>query len=418
MSLSFAVLRLRNFRLLILTRMFGVMALQCQAVIVGWQVYSLTKDPFMLGLTGLTEAIPAICAAFFAGHVVDSIQNPKTVYRLCYLALTLNTLMLYLFAGGIIPVGHTTLLAIIFSGIFISGIARSCIMPSSFAMLPLIVAKKDLPAASAWQSSVFQIGAIGGPAIAGLIYGGYGPHGAWTIPTSLMFLSFVLLHFINLPSIERIIAKRESTFKSIKAGWSFILGNPVLLSVMTLDMFAVLFGGAVAMLPAYADQVLHVGSEGLGMMRAAPAIGAIGMALYFAVKPMQKVSAKHLLWVVAGFGVSIIGFGLSKVFWLSTLCLALSGCFDSISVVIRLTLMQLLTPDAMRGRVSSVNSMFVISSNEIGAFESGTAARFLGLVPSVVLGGCMTLLVVAVTAILSPRMRRTVVNAEDGKVTS
>jgi len=198
--------------------------------------------------------------------------------------------------------------------------------------------------------------------------------------------------------------------KSIVAGWKFILQKPVLLSVMTLDMFAVLFGGAVAMLPAFADQVLHVGSEGLGALRAAPALGAMVTALFLAVRPMRHLSAKRLLWVVAGFGVCMIGFGLSHIFWLSMLLLILSGMFDCVSMVIRSTLMQLLTPDNMRGRVSSVNSMFVISSNEIGAFESGTVARLIGLVPSVVLGGFATLLVVGVTALLSPQLRRTVVD--------
>ena len=200
--------------------------------------------------------------------------------------------------------------------------------------------------------------------------------------------------------------------RSIAEGWKFIWQSRTLLSVMTLDMFAVLFGGAVAMLPAYADQVLHVGSEGLGLLRAAPAFGAGITALLLAVRPMKEIRASTLLWVVGGFGVCMIGFGISTVFWISMAMLALSGVFDSVSMVIRSTLMQLLIPDHMRGRVSSVNSMFFISSNEIGAFQSGLAAKLLGLVPSVIFGGACALVVVAITALASPKLRKTVVKAD------
>ena len=212
---------------------------------------------------------------------------------------------------------------------------------------------------------------------------------------------------------ETEVHKREPAWISIRNGWAFIFQNPVILGVMLLDMFAVLFGGAVAMLPAYADQVLHVGPEGLGALRAAPAIGAVTTALVLALRPIKKIRTTTMLWSVAGFGVCMIGFGLSKVFWVSMTLLAVSGAFDCVSVVIRATLTQLLTPNAMMGRVSSVKSMFVISSNEIGAFESGTAARLFGLVPSVVGGGIATLIVVAVTLLVSPAMRGTVVNADE-----
>ncbi len=207
--------------------------------------------------------------------------------------------------------------------------------------------------------------------------------------------------------------QREPAVQSIKAGWKFILGNRVLLSVMALDMFAVLFGGAVAILPAFADTVLHIGSEGLGMLRAAPAIGSISMALFLALRPMQHIRARTLLWVITGFGVCMIGFGLSQHFLVAAFFLMLSGAFDSVSMVVRGTLMQLLIPERMRGRVSAVNSMFIISSNEIGAFESGAAASLLGLVPSILFGGAMTLLVVASTALLAPPLRRLVINTED-----
>lgn len=392
--------------------MLGMMALHAQAVIVGWQVYSITKSTFMLGLTGLTEALPAIACALVSGHIVD-ISRPHRIYVSCLGVLALNGIGLWLVAGGMVAAPGGNLLPWIFGGIFLSGLARSFIMPSSFSLLSQIVPRSDIPSASAWLSSGFQFAAISGPALAGIVYGAYGPSVAWLLPATLMSAAFCMLLLMGHgPRGYRNPHHREPAVKSIKAGWRFIWDHPVLLSVMALDMFAVLFGGAMAMLPAYADQILHVGSEGLGALRAAPALGAILTALFMAFRPLRWVRATTLLAVVAGFGISMIGFAVSTVFWLSMAMLALGGAFDSVSMVMRSTLMQWLTPDHMRGRVSSVNSMFIISSNEIGAFESGVAAHFLGLVPSVVFGGVCTLAVVAVTALLSPQFRRTVVHAE------
>lgn len=389
MTLSFAVLRHNNFRLLLLTRMGAIMAMQAQAVIVGWQVYSITKDPFLLGLTGLVEAVPALFCALFAGHFVD-ISQPQRIYRACYAVMLLNTFALLMVAGGYIPMAEDHMLIFIFVGVFISGLARSFGMPAAFSILPKIVPRAEMPAAQAWQSSAFQIGAISGPAIAGLIYGGYGAHGAWLFPVTLLTLSFIMVMALKLPAHER-SKNPPKAFESIREGWMFILTNRTLLIIMTIDMFAVLFGGAVAMLPAFADQVLHIGAEGLGALRAAPALGAVFTALVFALRPMKVISARRLLFVVTGFGLCMIGFGLSQYFWLSMLFLGLSGAFDSVSMIIRGTLMQLLTPEHMRGRVSSVNSMFIISSNEIGAFRAGVMTAWIGLVPSVLFGGLMTL---------------------------
>jgi MFS family permease len=410
-NLSLAVLRIRNFRLLLLTRVFATMAMQCQAVIVGWQVYSLTHDPFILGLTGLAEAVPAILCALVAGHIVDN-GHPQRIYAACMGVLFVNTFLLLLVAGGLWPVPVANVLPWIFSGIFVSGLARSFTMPASFSLLPRLVPRSEISAASAWLGSGFNVAAICGPAIAGIIYGGYGPHGAWMLPTLLTMAGLATISTMHIHHSPPDV-KREPAVQSITNGWKFILKNPVILSVMTLDMFAVLFGGAVAMLPAYADQVLHVGAEGLGALRAAPAIGAVGMALLLAIRPLKYIKTTHMLWAVAGFGLCMIGFGLSKLFWLSMIFLAVSGACDCISVVIRATVVQLLTPAAMTGRVASVKSMFIISSNEIGSFESGTAAKLFGLVPSVVIGGVCTLAVVGSMLIFSPRMRKTVIHADD-----
>lgn len=411
MTRSISVLHSRNFRLLVITRIFTAMALQAQAIIVGWQVYSITKSTFLLGLTGLTEAVPALAGALVAGHIVDN-TSPLAAYRVCIGLIFLNTLCLLLFAGGIFTAPGGNLLPWIFGGVFISGLARSLGMPASFTMLSRIVSKPDLAAAAGWMSSGIQVAAIAGPAIAGIIYGGYGPHGAWLAPFILISLSCFISFFIGIPKHASAGEKREPALKSIRAGWHFILRSPVLLSVMVLDMFAVLFGGATAMLPAYADRILHVGSEGLGALRAAPALGAIIMSVFLAVRPMKRLSAARLMAAIAGFGACMIGFGLSWSFPLSMAFLALSGVFDSISVVTRGTIAQVLTPDNMRGRVSAISSMFIISSNEIGAFESGVAAKALGLVPSVVVGGLCTLAVVAVVAFSSPKFRKTIVETQ------
>ncbi|HCM83958.1 MAG TPA: MFS transporter, partial [Rhodospirillaceae bacterium] len=401
MSLPFEILKSRDFRFLMFARMAVSMALQAQAVIVGWQVYSITKDPFMLGLTGLAEAVPAIICALFSGHVVDN-NRPHKMFLICLGALCLNTFMLFLFGGEIITTEGHHILPFIFAGIFISGVARSFIMPASFSLVSSIIPKHKMAGGMAWLTSGFQVATIVGPAVAGLIYGGYGARAAWMMPVILVCVSFILMwNLSDVPRNWRNRNHREAAIASITAGWKFIWGKKILMQIMMIDMFAVLLGGTVAILPAFADQVLHTGSEGLGMLRAAPAVGSILCALYLAIKPMQQIHARSLIWVAVGFGVSMIGFGLSTTFWLAMFFLFVSGAVDSISVVVRQTLMQLLTPDDMRGRVSAVNSMFIISSNEIGAFRSGSMAAVLGLVPSIILGGAASIAVGAVAAVSS-----------------
>ncbi len=413
-KLSFDVLGLKDFRLLLLSRVFLGMALQAQAVIVGWQIYSITGDPFLLGLAGLVEAVPAIGCALFAGHTVDTGQ-PRPIYLICLATLFLNTLLLTVFGGGIVATQDMSLVALLYLGVFISGIARSFISPSAFFLRAQVLPAKYIAPGAAWWSGGLQIAQIMGPALAGLIYGGYGALGAWIFPLILSSAAFFISLGLTTERVTRDLHEKISTVKSIAEGWRFILSHPVLLGTMAVDMFAVLFGGAIAMLPAYAAEILHVGSEGLGALRAAPALGAVVVALYLAVRPMRKMSTALLLWVVAAFGACMIGFALSAVFWLSMVFLILSGAADSVSMVIRGTIVQLLTPEKMRGRVSSVSSMFIFSSNEIGAFESGVAARLMGLVPSVVFGGFCTLLVSGVTAWVSPAMRRTFIT-EGGKI--
>ncbi|MFP4312849.1 MAG: MFS transporter [Alphaproteobacteria bacterium] len=405
-KLSFDILRNKNFRILLATRTLALTAMQAQAVIVGWQVYDITGSTLMLGLTGLAEAIPAITCALFAGHFVDT-SHPRRVYSLCLAGLAINTLLLFILAGGIVALDDTWLLVAIFGGIIASGFIRSFIMPATFTLLPRIVPREKYSAATSWQTAGHQIAFIGGPALGGLIYGGYGVGMAWFFALIVMFIAVILTFAIKVDYKKRPPEEiRPPAFKSIKEGWVFLLHNRALLSIMSLDMLAVLFGGAIAILPAFADQVLGVGAEGLGLLRAAPALGAILTALWFAVFPMQHITAIKMLVVVAGFGASMIGFGLSTSFLWAVIFLSLSGAFDSVSMVIRGTMTQILTPEHMKGRVSAVNSMFIISSNEIGAFQSGLFASIFGLVPSIIIGGSGTLAVVGLIAWISPAFRK------------
>lgn len=406
-----SILKNRDFILLLLTRMFSLSAMQAQAVIIGWQIYEMTRDPLMLGLIGLAEAIPAIACALFAGHIVDN-SRPQRVYVLCLSALTLNTLALFLIGGGLVALTPHLFLILAYLAIFISGFARSFIMPASFSLLARIVERRDIPSASAWLSSGMQVAFIASPAIAGVVFGLFGPLVAWMMPMTLMALAASMMLLIRAGHTTNAAPVREPALQSIREGWRFIMNTPVLLGAMALDMLAVLFGGAMALLPAFSTEILDAGAQGLGLLRAAPAIGAITMGLILALWPMRIIRVTTLLWVVAGFGVSMIGFGLSKVLWLSVIFLALSGIFDSVSMVIRSTIMQLMTPEHMRGRIASVNSMFIISSNELGAFESGVLARLLGLVPAIVVGGGGTLLVAAGAALYNPAMRRTIIDTE------
>ncbi|MCK6418756.1 MAG: MFS transporter [Alphaproteobacteria bacterium] len=403
-SLSITLLRQRNFRYLLLTRMLVFMGLQAQAVVVGWQVYSLTGSVLLLGLTGLAEAVPALLAALYAGYIVDHAPLRRT-YLLCLLALFGNTLILLVVTGGTLHLADHFVLIALFSGVFFSGLARSFVMPTTFSLVALIVPRADMASASSWQTAAAQMAMIGGPSLAGITYGISGASGAWLFVTALMALSLWTGSRIDINNNDN-NSKRPPAWESIKQGWRFLLHNRTLLSIMSLDMLAVLFGGAVAILPAFAHEILHLGAGGLGILRAAPALGAILTALFFALIPMRLITGWRMFLVVAGFGLSMVGFGLSTTLWAAVLFLALSGAFDSVSMVIRGTLMQILTPDDMRGRVSSVNSMFIISSNEIGAFQSGVMAALIGLVPSIIFGGAGTLIVVAVTAWLSPGFRK------------
>jgi MFS family permease len=399
---SYAIFKIRDFRYYILARLPFVFSIQMQAVIVGWQIYEITKDPLALGLIGLAEAIPSIVVALYAGHLADRIER-KRIALISNIVLIICSFLLFIFTlngesflkeNGVAPIYYV---------IILSGIARGFIAPSIFAFMTQLVPKDLYPQSAAWSGTSFQIGSVLGPALGGIIYGFYGVTIAYFVEFSLIFLSLLFLYQIPSRSLPEVPIK-ESILSSLIAGLKFVAKNEYVLGAMTLDMFAVLFGGAVALLPIFAADILHVGSEGLGFLRAAPSIGAVIIAIYLAHKPPLYNSGKILLTSVIGFGFSMILFGFSSNFYLSLFALFLSGSFDSVSVVIRSTIMQVMTPDAMRGRVSSVNKMFIGSSNEIGAFESGVTAKLMGTIPSVLFGGTMTILIVALSKKIFPKL--------------
>lgn len=400
---GFAALKVPAFRNFVSARFFLTMAVQMQAVAVGWQVYQITHDPMALGFIGLSEAIPFLSLVLFAGHWADIYKRRKLVIAAVSL-FALCSILLWIIAiqPQVLPKTHPE--TYFYAIIAITGIARAIAGPAISALLPQLLKRELYANGAAWNSSFWQIASVGGPAIGGLIYGFAGKETTYFVVLLMVFVS--LFFFLRLPTFPPARLRKESIQNSLKAGLKFVFNQPIVLGAISLDLFAVLFGGAVALLPVFADQILHVGPEGLGILRAAPSVGAVLTALIVTRHSPMYNSGKILLVFVALFGLSMIGFALSTSFWLSFILLLLSGAFDGISVLIRSTIMQLFTPDEMRGRVSSVNSIFIGSSNEIGAFESGLAARILGLVPSVIFGGVMTLICTGVTARLAPSLRK------------
>lgn len=405
------VLKIRDFQVLFLTRILVSMSLQAQAVIVGWQIYKIRPEPLLLGLMGLVEAVPAIGCSFISGHMVD-IHKPARIYQLGILAMVFNTCLIWYAASTSLL--HADLrLILLYVGIFISGAARSFTAPAVFSLIPQVIPRSMIPSASAWNSSAYQFAAIVGPSLGGLVYGFAGAKVAFSLPPLFMVLALLGTEVLSKTAKGlKSAVEREPFLKSIRAGIRFAFQNKTLFSTMTLDMFSVLFGGAIAMLPIFADQVLHVGSSGLGILRAAPSVGSAFVLLYLGIRPLKVISGKMLLLVVGGFGLATIFFAVSNTLPLALFFLTVGGAFDGISMVIRGTILQLLTPDHMRGRVSALSSVFITSSNEIGAFESGVAAKLLGLVPSVVFGGFMALVVVAVTAWTTPQLLETNIDTE------
>lgn len=402
----YAALKYPEFNLFLLIRFAMVFAWSMQFIVIEWEVYSLTKDPLSLGIIGLMEVIPAISMALYAGHVVDQ-KEKKSLLVMCLLGFSVISLGLFLITWPAIvqDLSKNTILWTIYILIFFGGLIRAFLGPTVFSLFSLIVPKKIYPNAATWSSSVWQLAAVVGPAIGGFCIHWIGVHWSLCLVFALtVFALLVLTKIEKKPILNQKIG--EPVFESLKQGIHFVYTNKVILTAISLDMIAVLFGGAIALLPIYAQDILKVGPEGFGILRAAPAVGALLMMFTSAHFPLHKNAGNKLLMAIFGFGCCIIVFGLSTSFWLSAFALLASGLADGISVIIRQTILQIKTPDAMRGRVASVNSIFVGSSNELGAFESGVTARLMGTVAAVVFGGTMTLITVVFTGFISPDFRK------------
>jgi len=401
----YASLRIKEFNIFLLVRFLLIFGWSMQFIIIEWQVYSLTKNPLSLGIIGLMEVIPAVSMALFAGHIVDQ-KEKRNLLATCIAAFSLISLGLFLLTWPEFIEGWSknAVLYTIYGLVFFGGFLRSFFGPTIFSLIALIVPKKLYPNAATWSSSTWQIASVLGPGFAGFSILWIGVHWSLCIVFGLVLLSLFFVFFIQKkPILNPKIG--EPVLQSLKEGVKFVYNSKAIFGAITLDMISVLFGGAVALLPIYAQDILKVGPEGFGALRAAPAIGAFLTMFITAYVPISKNAGMKLLVAIFGFGVCIIIFGLSTIFWISIVALFFSGVTDGVSMVIRQTILQLKTPDNMRGRVASVNSMFIGSSNELGAFESGLTAKLMGTVTAVVFGGTMTLITVLTTGIVSPSFR-------------
>ncbi|MGZ3786920.1 MAG: MFS transporter [Bacteriovorax sp.] len=396
----YIALKFPDFRFFVLVKILMTMALQFQSVIVGWHIYSITHDPLSLGLIGLIEIVPNFSVTLFAGHFADLYDRKKIVFT-CLGALFLCSLGLYYTSYH---VELSQQVWPLYGIIAMSGFARGIISPSLFSIMTECVPKEHYVNSTSWHSTLWQIAFMLGAGGSGFLFSSIS-YKVYLVITVFILLAMIALYFISpKPHLTKNDAKAPM-LDSIKSGIKFVFSSQIFLGAISLDLFAVLFGGAVALLPIYANDILKVGPQGLGFLKAAPSLGSFIMAAIVVHWPPVKDTGKKLLWAVFGFGICMIIFGISKNYYLSLFILALSGAFDNISVVVRGTIMQSLIPPDMKGKVYAVNSIFIGSSNEIGAFESGLAAKLMGVVPSVVFGGTMTLFVVLFTSFKAPKLK-------------
>src|SRR5712671_588457 len=394
----YAVLRNRDFVLYLVARFIASLAQQMLTVAVGWELYERTGSALALGLVGLTQMAPMIVFTLPAGHVADNFKRKQIII--------LTTFVIACASGGLtlISAFHAHVFWI-YCCLFAAGVARTFLWPASSAFLPHLVTRRQFSKAVTWSSGSFHLSSVAGPAAGGALI-------AWTHKAATVYgLNAVatLLCLALIAMVHRrhtVAVKEKMTARSLVAGFNFVFANPIILGTITLDLFAVLLGGATALLPVYAKDILHSGPKGLGLLQAALPAGSLLCSLILAHRPPLQKAGHALLWAVAAFGFATIGFGLSHWFWLSFLALFLCGAADNVSVVVRHTLVQLLTPDSKRGRVSAVNSLFIGTSNELGGFESGLVAFLVSPIFSVVSGGVGTILVVILVALVWPEIRK------------
>jgi MFS family permease len=391
--------RYPNFRLYQAARFLAIAASEMQSVAVGWQVYEITKRPLDLGLVGLAQFLPGILLFLVAGHAADRIPRKRIIF-VCYAGFAICSALLFTFTMRGLTSVHPIYIVLV-----LIGIVRAFNGPAGQAFLPLLVPEEHFPNAVAWGSSFFNAATIFGPTIGGILYGlSGGPEIVYILAATSFVIGLVLISFIHIAAVQR--PRGTASLQSVLAGFHYVLQNKLVLGAISLDLFAVLLGGAVALLPVYAREILRVGPWGLGILRSAPGVGAVIMAVVLAHRPLRRRAGATMLWCVAGFGVFTVVFGLSRNVFVSLVALLLVGACDMVSVIVRSTMVQLATPDEMRGRVSAVNMIFIGASNEFGQFESGITAQWFGTVPAVVVGGLGTLVVVGLGAWLFPQLRK------------
>ena len=398
-------LKIKEFQAFLTTRFGLIFALNLQSTILYYWVYSLTDSKLSLGFVGLAEVIPAIGCSLFAGHFVDQSEKRKMIVR-CISGYLITAICLFAIALPLVQksLSVSVLVGLIYFFVFLGGILRSFFGPSMFSLFGLVVPREHYPNATSWSSMSWQMGSVLGPLAAGVFIASLGIKAGLLAVIVFVLLIYIPIFKITVKPILKL--EKEPVLKSIKEGLKFVMNTPTLLAAQCLDMFSVFFGSAVALLPVYQKEILHVNEIGFGILRSAPGIGALLTLGLLAFIPLKTNPGKKLFLCVTGFALSIIVFGISTNFYLSFAMLLLSGMLDAVSVVIRSTILQLVTPDAMRGRVSAVNTIFISSSNEFGDFESGVMANWLGTVRAVVVGGCLTLGVVAFTFVKVPQLRQ------------
>ena len=402
----FAAVKVIEYRNLLTGRFAFIMGLRMMATVIGWWIYVLTNDPFAIGLVGLSEVIPALSLALYAGHVIDQSEKRKLLLK-GVIFYFIAVIALILISGKYTShhLSNHWIAICIYSVIFCTGIFRAFTGPVFNAMIAYIIPRDDLQNATTWSQGTWLSASVTGHAAGGFLIAIVGITGTLITISGLIIIGFFFLFKIK-PKPASIVKGVVRTWESVKEGLRFVYRTKELFGSLSLDLFAVLFGGAVALIPIYARDILKVGAEGFGILNGASDMGSILIVIILTIFPAKKNQGKKLMLAVGGFGICIIVFGISKIFFLSFAALMVSGMLDGISVVVRGTITQLKTPDHMRGRVMSVNSMFVNSSNELGQFESGVAAKLMGTVPSVIFGGSMTLLVVLFTWFKSPTLRK------------
>jgi MFS family permease len=394
----YAVLRNRDVALYLMGRLVAALGQQMLTVAVGWELYERTHSALALGLVGLTQMAPMLLFTLPAGHVADN-HDRKRIIVLMSSVLACASLGLTLISALGAPVFWT------YFCLFVAGTARTFLWPASSAFLPQLVSRQDFSRAVAWSSGSFQLSSVAGPAAGGaLIALTHQAAPVYAVNTAAALICLTLISFVRRRPTAA--AKEKMTADSLIVGFKFVFASPIILGTITLDLFAVLLGGATALLPVYAKDILSVGPTGLGFLQAALPMGSLICALVLAHRPPLQKAGRAMLLAVAGFGLATIAFGFSRWFWFSLLMLFVCGAVDNVSIVVRHTLVQLLTPDEKRGRVSAVNSLFIGTSNELGGFESGLVAYWLGPVVSVVSGGVGTLLVVLAVAVIWPGIRK------------